>query len=116
MIHRTSAHVHVVEVGISNSQKFREKSEQHSPLLEQLKIAGYADVQLHLLIFGSTGGMFRLTALHLVRLGIAHPNPRGLDTNCYKAILIVAIVPSSIPQCGRTFFGSKVGDFSLLAI
>ena len=69
--------VHVVEVGfcteISYSQKFKEKSEQHSSPRDQLKNAGYANVQLHLLIFGSTGGMFRLTVSHLVRLGVAHP-------------------------------------------
>ena len=41
-------------------------------LLDLLKNAGYADVQLHLLIFGSTVGMFKLTALHLKRLGISH--------------------------------------------
>ena len=45
--------------------KYKEKSEQHRTLLDLLKNAGYADVQLHLLIFGSTGGMFKLTALHL---------------------------------------------------
>ena len=31
-------------------------------LLDLLTNAGYADVQLHLLIFGSTCGMFKLTA------------------------------------------------------
>ena len=75
--HRRRCIVHVVEDGfcteISYSQKFEKKSEQHSCLLEHLKNAGYADVQLHLLIFGSTGGMFRLTASHPVRLGVADP-------------------------------------------
>ena len=40
--------------------------------LDHAKNAGYADVQLHLLIFGSTGGIFKLTALHLKRLGVSH--------------------------------------------
>ena len=66
--HRRRCIVHVVEVGfctdISYSQKFKEKSEQQSSLQEQLKNAGYADVQLHLVIFGSTGGMFRTHRHH----------------------------------------------------
>ena len=41
-------------------------------LLDIVKNAGYADVQLHLLIFGSKGGMFKLTALHLEKLGVSH--------------------------------------------
>ena len=40
--------------------------------MEHLKNLGNADVQLHLLIFGSTGGMFKLTAFHLKQLGIPH--------------------------------------------
>ena len=48
------------------------KKEQHRTPLDLLNNAGYADVQLHLLIFGSTGGMFKLTALHLKRLGVSH--------------------------------------------
>ena len=51
---RRSCKVHVIEVGfcteISYFQKFKEKSEQHSLLLEHLRIAGYAEVQLHLMI------------------------------------------------------------------
>ena len=73
---RRSCKVHVIEVGfcteLSYFQKFKEKSEQHNLLLEHFRNAGYADVQLHLLIFGSTGGMFRLTASHLMYLGVAH--------------------------------------------
>ena len=73
---RRSCKAHVIEVGfcteISYFQKFKEKSEQHSLLLEHLRNAGYAEVQLHLMIFGSTGGMFRLTASHLMHLGVAH--------------------------------------------
>lgn len=34
--------------------KFREKHAQHQQLTSYLKDAGYADVKLHLLIFGST--------------------------------------------------------------
>ena len=57
-----------VEVGVcaevAHAQKYREKYEQHCTLSEHLRNAGYADVQLHLLIFGSMGGMFKPTALH----------------------------------------------------
>ena len=73
---RRSCRVHVIEVGfcteISYFQRFKEKSEQHSLLLKHLRNAGCAEVQLHLMIFGSTGGMFRLTASHLTHLGVAH--------------------------------------------
>ena len=74
---RRSCKVHVIEVGfcteISYFQKFKEKSEpKHSLLLEHGRNAGYAEVQLHLMIFGSTGGMFRLTASHLMHLGVVH--------------------------------------------
>ena len=73
--HRRRCKVHVIEVGfcteISYFQKFKEKCEQHSLLLEHLRNAGYDDVQLHPLIFGSTGGMFRLTASHLMHVGVA---------------------------------------------
>ena len=50
---------------------FTETHAQHKQLIACLKDAGYADVQLHLLIFGSTGGMFHLTKFHLKQLGIA---------------------------------------------
>ena len=73
---RRCCKVHVVEVGsctkIAYAQKYREKYEQHCTLFDLLKNDGYADVQLHLLIFGSTGGMFKLKALHLTRLGFSH--------------------------------------------
>ena len=73
--HRRCCRIHVVEVGfcaeLAYAQKYKEKYEQHRTLLDLLKNAGCADVQLHLLIFGSTGGMFKLTALHLKRLGIS---------------------------------------------
>ena len=55
---------------VAYAQKYKEKYEQHCTLLTLLKTAGYADVQLHLLIFGSTSGMFKLTALQLKRLGV----------------------------------------------
>ena len=74
--------VHVVEVGfcteLAYAEKFKEKHEQHCTLLEHLRNAGYADVQLHVLIFGSTGGMFSLTALHLTRLGVSHSTTNSL--------------------------------------
>ena len=77
---RCIVHVLVVDfcTEISYPQKFKEKSEQHSSLLEQLKNARYPDVQLHLLFFGSTCGMFRLTASHLVRLEVSHPRVEEL--------------------------------------
>ena len=37
----------------------------------------------------------------------AAATPGALGTSCYKTIVIVAIVPNSIPQTGRSFFGSK---------
>ena len=72
--------VHVVEVGfcryfteVAYAQKHKEKYEEHCNLLDLLKNAGYADVQLHLPICGSTGGIFKLTApVHLKRLGVSH--------------------------------------------
>ncbi len=80
--HRRRCKVHVVEVGfcteVSYPQKFKEKGEQHGLLMDHLKQAGYADVQLHLLIYGSIGGIFRLTALHLGHLGIPHPKAEAL--------------------------------------
>ena len=74
--HRRCWRVHVVEVGfcteVAYAQEYKEKYEQHCSLLELLKNAGYADVQLHLHIFGSTGSMFKVKALHLKRLDVSH--------------------------------------------
>ena len=58
-------------------QKYNEKVEQHESFLRHPRAAGYADVQLHLLVCGSTCGMFHLmsaviTAFHLKQLGVAH--------------------------------------------
>ena len=79
--HRRRCKVHVIEVGycteLAYAEKFKEKYGQHSSLLEHLRNSGYADMELHLLIFGSTGGMFKLTALHLKQLGIP---PSKVDT------------------------------------
>ena len=67
--------VHLVEVGycmeVGYADKHGEKTLQHAELMEHLRAAGYAEVQLHLLIFGNTGGNFRVTASHLRQLGIA---------------------------------------------
>ena len=75
-LHRTCCRVHVFEVGfckeVAYAQKYKENYEQLHILIDLLKNAGYADVQLHLFIFGSTGGMFKFTALHLKRLGVSH--------------------------------------------
>ena len=43
---------------LRNTKRNMHSYEQHRTLLDLLKNAGYADVQLHLLIFGSTGGIF----------------------------------------------------------
>lgn len=55
----------------------KEKHEQHSSVLEHLTNLGYADVQLHGLIFGSIGGMFKLAALHLKQLEIPQSKVGG---------------------------------------
>ena len=85
--HRRCCRVHVVEVGfcteVAYSQKYKGKHEQHRTLLELLKSAGYADVQLHLLIFESTDGMFKLTALHLKGLGVSHVEVDSLLQNMH---------------------------------
>ena len=64
---------------VAYAQKYKEKY-----MLELLKNAGYADIQLHLLILGSTGGIFKLTALHLERRGVSHSNVDSLlqDMHC----------------------------------
>ncbi len=60
--------VHVVEAGFcmetAYMAKYQENNAQHQQLITHLREAGYADIKLHLLIFGSTGGMFHLTAQH----------------------------------------------------
>ena len=70
--HRRCCRIHVVEVGLCTefkyAQKCKEKYEQHCTLLDFLKNTGYADFLLHLLIFGSTRGMFKLKAWRLKRL------------------------------------------------
>ena len=48
-----------MEVGYAD--KYQEKTLQHAELMRHLRAAGYAEVQLHLLIFGNTGGNFPLT-------------------------------------------------------
>ena len=58
---------------VAYAQKYTENCEQHRILLALLENAGYADVQLHMLIFGSTSGLFKLTvptAPHPERLGV----------------------------------------------
>ena len=52
--HGRNCRVHVIEVGfcteVAYAQKYKEKYEQHRILLEHLRNARYADVQLHLFI------------------------------------------------------------------
>ena len=75
--------MHRVSIPVCSEEKY----EQHRTLLDLLKNAGYADVQLHLLIFGSTDGMFKLTALHLKRLGISQSTvDRLLQDMRWKAL------------------------------
>ena len=88
---RRCCRVHVVEVGfrteVAYAQKHKEKYEQHCTLLDLLKNAVYADVQLHLLIFGSTGGMLKLTALHLKRLGVSQSKVDSLLQDMHWKVL-----------------------------
>ena len=53
-------------------------STTHEHILDFLKYAGCADVQLHPLICGSTGGKFKITALHPKRLGVSHSKSDSL--------------------------------------
>ena len=89
--HRRCCRVHLVEVGfcaeVAYAQNHKEKYKQHRALLDLVRTADSADVQLHLLIFSSTGGMFRLTALHLKRLGVSHSKvDRLLQDMHWKAL------------------------------
>ena len=56
--YRRTCKVHVVEVvfcmEVSYLKKHQEKHKQHEALLDHFKLAGYAEVHLHLLILGST--------------------------------------------------------------
>ena len=74
--------VQLVEVGyymeVGYADEYREKTLQHAELMGHLGAAGYAEVQLHLLIFGNTGGNFRLTACHLGQLGIGKQATKSL--------------------------------------
>ena len=67
--------IRLVEVGYSMevgyADKYREKTLQHAELMGYLRAAGYAEVELHLLKFGNTGGNFRLTASPSGWLGTA---------------------------------------------
>ena len=89
--HWRCCRVHIVEMGfcleVIYAQQHKEKYEQHRTLLDLLKNAGYADVQLHLLIFGSTRGMFKPTALHLKRLGVSHSTTDSLLQDMHRKAL-----------------------------
>ena len=67
--------VHVIDVGycmeVGYAEKYREETQQHAEVMRRLRAAGYADVQLHLLIFGNMGRNFQLMASHVGQLGIA---------------------------------------------
>ena len=83
--------VHIIEVGycmeVGYISKYQEKHLQHQTLIGHLRDAGYAEVQLHLLIFGNTGGMFHLTALHLGQLGVTSSTVKSIMEKLhYKAL------------------------------
>ncbi len=63
--------------------KYQGKHAQHQQQITHIREAGYADVKLHLLIFGSTGGMFHQTAQHLVQLGSTGPPRKTLLENLH---------------------------------
>ena len=66
--------------------KYQEKHAQPQQLITHLREAGHADVQLHLLIFGSTGG-FHLTAQHSKQLGITGlPRKSLMETLHFRAL------------------------------
>ncbi len=62
-------------------------SASNQRLVTHLRQAGYADVKLHLLIFGGTGGMFHLTGQHSKQLGITGPPGKTLmETLHFRAL------------------------------
>ena len=72
---------------MGNISKYRENYLQLQTLIKHFKDANYADVQLHLLIFGNTGGMFHLTALHLAQLGVSRKLVKDtMEKLHYKAL------------------------------
>ena len=73
--HRRRCKVHVIEVGYCTELAYAESSKKSMSTQQSLGTPQElrdADVQLHLLIQGSTGGMFKLTGLHLKQVGIPH--------------------------------------------
>ena len=95
--HGRYCRVHVVEVGL-NLHRGSICSEKHTQKLSSialcckdlLKNAGYADGQLHLLIFGSTGGMLNFTALHpkrLQRVVVSHSTVDSLLQDMHWTVL-----------------------------
>ena len=90
-VNRRRCKVHIIEVGycmeVGYISKYQEKHMQHQTLIGHLRDAGYAEVQLHLLIFGNTGGMFHLTAFHLGQLGVPRTTVKDiLEKLHYKAL------------------------------
>ncbi len=86
-----SCKVHIVEVGFcmetAYMTKYQVKHAQHQQLITQLREADYAEIRLHLLIFGSTGGMFHLTAQHLKQLGVTGlPRKTLLENPHFRAL------------------------------
>jgi ribonuclease HI len=65
--------VHVAEIGYTSDlryeEKYRDKLEQHSALLERLQAAGWPTVH-HVLILGSCGTVYNTTVTSLQRMGI----------------------------------------------
>ncbi len=84
---RRRCQVHIVEVGYCMETaymiKYQEKHAQHQQLITHLREAGYVEIKLQLLTFGSTGGMFHLIARHSRQSGITGPPRKMLLANLH---------------------------------
>ena len=83
IMERCSAqHIDVVEVGYTSEGRYHDKLEeklnQHKELVNLLTLAGHT-VKTHVIVLGSTGGLFRSTTEALVALGVEH-------TRCNKLL------------------------------
>ncbi len=72
---------------MAHMTKYHEKHAQHQQLIAHLGEACHADVELHLLIFGSTGGILHLTPSHcLVALNDAAQHLKQLGVNVVNVV------------------------------
>ena len=76
--------LHLVDVGFCTELGTLRNSKKNMSTLHSAANLGDAsyDVQLHMLIFGSTGGMFSLTTLHLKRLRVSHSTTNSSCKTC----------------------------------